>query len=295
MNGGKLTYIVYSPAYHPQSGGTLFLHGLVQALRDLGEEALLWPMAPVYSKGLRGHLNRLLSRSPIYDTAPGLEQALARRSDLRRPHVVIYPELVRGNPLGSKNVVRWLLYKPGLRHPFEFGKDDMFFRVGDICDIPEITGGAPDLLLWKVSPVYRNENRPGRGGVCYMVRKGECKARIPETEVPGALGLDGLAPEEINDAFNRCDTFYSYDEVTMYSQYAAVCGCLSVVIPGLYPSRAEWVAEHELARYGVAYGLDDLEHARQTQHLVEGLLRAEEEKGLETVRNFVALTRARFG
>lgn len=290
-----LTYIVYAPSFNPTSGGTIFLHGLVQTLRDLGEDALLWPMAPVYSKGMRGHLKRFLNPPP-YAAAPGLEDALARRSDLRRPHVVVYPELVQGNPLGSKNVVRWLLYKPGLRHPFEFGSDDMFFRVGEVCDMPEITGGAPDLLLWKVSPVYRNENRPDRGGVCYMVRKGDRKPRIPETEEPGAICLDSLWKEEdINDAFNRCDTFYSYDEVTMYSQYAAVCGCLSVVIPGLYPSRAEWVAEHELARYGVAYGLDDLEHARQTQHLVEGLLRAEEEKGLETVRNFVALTRARFG
>lgn len=290
-----MTYIVVSPAYNPNSGGTIFLHGLVQALHDMGEEAMLWPMAPIYSDGVRGRMKRALRRAPTYETAPGLEQAVARQADLKRPHVVVYPELVRGNPLGSENVVRWLLYKPGLRHPYEFGDNDMFFRVDSMSDLPELTGGAPDLSLWKVNPVYRNENRPDRDGVCYMVRKGEGKDRIPETEVPGAICLDGLSHEEINDAFNRCHTFYSYDEATMYSQYAAVCGCLSVVIPGLYPSRAEWSAEHELARYGVAYGLDDLDHARATRDKVAGLLRAEEEKGRETVRNFITLTRERFG
>ncbi|MDT8345616.1 MAG: hypothetical protein RQ752_14425, partial [Thermohalobaculum sp.] len=124
---------------------------------------------------------------------------------------------------------------------------------------------------------------------------GERKQRITETEAPDAVCVDGMNHEEINDVFNRSDVFYSYDEATMYSQYAALCGCLSVVIPSLFPSRESWVQAHELARYGIAYGLNDLEHAHRTRHLVEGLLKAEESKGRDTVRNFIALTRDRFG
>ena len=89
------------------------------------------------------------------------------------------------------------------------------------------------------------------------------KPRIAETR--GAIPIDGLSHEEIADIFNRCSVFYSYDEATFYSQYAAICGCLSVVVPGLYSSREEWVASHPIARYGVAYGLDDLDHARRVR------------------------------
>jgi hypothetical protein len=88
--------------------------------------------------------------------------------------------------------------------------------------------------------------------------------------------------------------FYSYDEATFYSQFAAICGCLSVVVPGRYRNRQEWTADYQIARYGIAYGLDDLEHARATQHLVIDLLREREQAGEATVDRFIELTRARF-
>ena len=80
----------------------------------------------------------------------------------------------------------------------------------------------------------------------------------------------------------------------MYSQFAALTGCLSVVVPGMYASREEWVAAHEIAKYGVAYGFDDLDHARTTQHLLPDMLAEKETKSLETVERFVALTHERF-
>lgn len=286
-------YIIYAPPYHENSGGTIFQHQLVHELNQMGERALLWAMTPLYKMGLRERLRRRFAPIP-FRTHPDLNTPVAKPTDLTAESVVIYPEIVPGNPLGARNVVRWLLYKPGLRHPYRFGPNDMFFRVGEMSDLLEVTGGAPDLFLWKVNRTYRNEQRPNRNGVCYIVRKGADKPRIPETEAPGAICVDGMSHEQMNDVFNRCHIFYSYDEATMYSQYAAVTGCTSVVIPGLYATREEWVAGHELARYGAAYGLDDIAHAEATKHLVLGLLEAEESKGRETVRRFVELTKARF-
>jgi len=63
----------------------------------------------------------------------------------------------------------------------------MFFRVFEKADMPELTGGADDLFLWKVNRSYRNENRPGRKGCCYITRKGHKKPRIPETEASDAI------------------------------------------------------------------------------------------------------------
>lgn len=294
-----LRYLVVAPPYNPDSGGAIFLHGLVHALNSLGASAALWPIWRPAPRNLRARLRdavrrpSLLWRDRAFATQPDRLTPVAAPGDLRPDSIVVYPEIVLGNPLGARNVVRWLLYRPGLRDPFAFGPNEMFFRAGEMSDLPELTGGAPELFLWQINPAYRNEGRTDRSGACFLVRKGAAKPRIPQTE--GAIQIDGLSHAETAAIFNRCEVFYSYDEASFYSQYAAICGCLSVVVPGLYPSREAWVKEHPPARYGVAYGLADLDHARATQSRAIELLQAQEAAGLDSVRQFLALTDARFG
>ena len=78
-----------------------------------------------------------------------------------------------------------------------------------------------------------------RSGSCYLVRKGRDKTPV---HPPDAIRVDGLPHEEVAKIFARCERFYCYDEATMFSQFAVLCGCLSIVIPGIYQSRADWVA-----------------------------------------------------
>lgn len=295
MGSGKRNYIIYTWPWSEDKGGVMFMHQLAHELNEQGETALLWRIGPIIPLGLRGRLRWLRTRGPML-THPALNTPLARRRDLTADSIVIYPELVPGNPLKAKNVVRWLLYKPGLRHPYDFGPDEMFFRVSEMFDLPEVTGGAPDLNLYSIHPAYRNESRPGRKGTCYMVRKGDAKPRIPDTETAEAICIDGMSHEQINEVFNRCDRFYSYDEATMFSLFAALCGCQSIVVPGLYDSHDEWVQNNSVFRYGVAYGTApaELAHADATRDLLLEDLRAREAEGSETVRRFVELTKKRF-
>jgi hypothetical protein len=172
----------------------------------------------------------------------------------------------------------------------------MFVRAAPLFDIPEITGGASDLVAWRFNRAYRNENRTDRQGVCYMLRKGRTKPRIPATEVASAIQVDGLSHTELNDVFNRCETFYSYDEATMYSQYAAVCGCTSIVVPGMFRDREEWVKSHKFGRFGIAYGASDeeLQHARATRETVAQVLQDQENESIESVKAFVSRVNERF-
>jgi len=294
----KPRYLVVAPSYSPDSGGAIFLHQLVHALNMLGTTAALWPIKRMPRVGIAAKARAIWRRPHIlwrdspFAVSQALNTPIAPRDAFCSGSIVVYPEIVLGNPLGAQNVVRWLLYRPGLRNPYRFGPNEIFFRAGEMSDLPELTGGAPELFLWKLNAAYRNMGRTDRKGTCFLVRKGVDKARIPETE--GAIPIDDLPHEKVAEIFNRCEVFYSYDEASFYSQYAAICGCLSVVVPGLYRSRSEWVQNHPIARYGIAYGLDDLDHARATQHRVIDLLRAQEEAGLETVRQFISLTEARF-
>ena len=292
MTRPGLKYVVAAPPYHENNGGSLFLHHLVDRLNRMGEQAVIWPMPPIVKPDRRTRLRNLIF-PPKFDLSADLDTPLSKRPVIDEQTVVVYPEVVIGNPLGARNVVRWLMYKPGLMFPYEFGDNELFFTVGTMSDMPEVTGGAQHLHVWIVNPAYRNEGRSDRSGACYIVRKGHAKARIPQTA--DALLIDGLPHSEVNRIFNRCETFYSYDEATMYSQYAAICGCTSIVIPGLYRDRDEWVKENGLARYGIAYGLDDVGHARATRHLTEGVLKERAESSAATIRAFVETTHRQFG
>ncbi|NND19573.1 MAG: hypothetical protein HKN98_13435 [Silicimonas sp.] len=287
-----MKYIVSAPPYDETNGGAIFQHLLVHTLNGLGETACLWPQPPIYRKSKR---ERLLALFQTYATSPDFDTPVFRGKSAPADAIVVYPEVVLGNPLKAAHVVRWLLYRPGVRHPYEFTENEMFFHCGEFFDVPEITGGAPELSMWYRNRTYRNENRPDRKGVCYIVRKGDKKPRLPETETPDAVQIDDMTHAQVNEVFNRSETFISYDEATTYSQFAAICGCDSIIVPGFYDSHEEWAATHPLGRYGVSYGFDHLDHARATRHKVIGMMDAQEKDSVESVRNFVRLTKERFG
>lgn len=286
------TYVICAPSYSPENGGSMFLHALADGLNAMGERAVISPMGPLRRPALRTRVRQAFRRPPPFRLSGAPGTRLATRDDLRADPVVVYPEVVLGNPLGARKVARWLLYKPGLRNPYRFGKDEVFFAASEACDLPELTGGAPRLFLWQRNAAYTNRNLPGRAGTCFLVRKGDAKPRIPETD--GAVCIDGMSHAEVAEVFNRCETFYSYDEASMYSLYAAICGCLSIVVPGRFAGHDDYVAQRPIARFGVSYGMENLDHARATRDRVEGNLDALQAEGQETLRDFVRLTRTAF-
>jgi hypothetical protein len=168
----------------------------------------------------------------------------------------------------------------------------MYFKAGNFSDDLAVTGGAPLLTAWQINPVYSNRGSVNRSGTCYMIRKGRDRDIVHDLD--RSICLDGKSHAEIADTFNRCEVFYCYDEMTMYSQYAALCGCLSVVIPKYFTSHDDYVTTRRIARFGVSYGFDHFDHARATQHLVAGLLEEMARESDATIERFVELTQERF-
>ncbi|KQZ30769.1 hypothetical protein ASD50_17290 [Mesorhizobium sp. Root552] len=288
------TYVIVAPQYCDSSGGNIFLHRLANELACIGERAVLWPMGSKPRSLALDALHRMARRKSGYKMMPDTAARLAHSDDLHRNAIVVYPEVVMGNPLGAKRVVRWLMYPPKLRGTAaSFGPNDLFFKVSDFSDDVGLTGGAALLQLFSVHPAYTDYGNKDRNGTCYMVRKQADKPILhdPDRDVC----LDGLDHETIADQFNRCERFICYDEATIYAQFAALCGCLPIVVPGFYQDRAAWAAHRPIAKNGVAFGLDDTDHAIKTRHLLAEDLRKIELEGRVTVRNFVERTKRAFG
>ena len=70
------------------------------------------------------------------------------------------------------------------------------------------------------------------------------------------------------DYFKKKDFFLTFDPFTFMSIIASLCGCTSVVkkIHGL--NFNEWVNGDPFNKYGVAYGLEGIEYANKTRHLL---------------------------
>ena len=292
--GEEPNYIVVAPEWSETNGGAIFLHRLVHELRRAGEEAAIYPLLSTETAGYKKRLKKLIRREG-FATSPLLDTPVWSKRRLPCNAIVVYPEIVKGNPLNAINVARWLLYPPGKLpgRPKSFDPSEVFFKVSDFSDDVSITGGAQPLALWWVHPAYVDMGLSTRSGSCYMMRKGENRTVVHDLH--GCRLLDGLSHTEIAAAFNQAEVFYCYDDATMYSLYAALCGCTSIVIPDHYENREQWTLDRPIARYGVGYGLGDAAHADSTRHLVRAHLRMKEAKSREQVINFIEATRTRFG
>lgn len=297
-------YIVVAPSYDENDGGSIVLHQLCHELNIQGEHARLWPMERLRprKRSVSARFKTLVGRrkggdwSDVHYRCNGaLRTPLAGYNDVGPEDIVVYPEVIAGNPLRATTVVRWLLHRPGYHtNVVDYSPGDLFFKFDDFSENVSVTGGgARRLFLFTVNEHYRRRGLrdEDRQGSCYMLRKADAKQLVHDTSE--SVLLDGKSHKEIAEIFNRTKYFYCYDEATMYSQFAAICGCISIVIPVTFGSRSEWVEKHPLSKYGVAYGMDDIAHARETRHLVRRYLQELEQESRSTVRQFIQFTRQR--
>lgn len=297
---------VNTPAFNETIGGTIVLHYLVHRLRNIGIEAYVYPILYVdeYPKWPRMALKRRLTiflrylvrriRNLRFRTHPSMDTPIAPKAILR-DSIVVYPEIVSGNPLNAKHVVRWLLHKPGFfKKDVFFGADELTFfyqeafRVGhDWVD--------PDNLLrlrWVRDDIYFDKGLTERSGACRLIRKGKITgAVIPEDD--DAIIVDGMSHEETAEIFNRCKYLYCHDPYTMYSFYAAVCGCIPIVMPQPGISREQWRATYPF-KHGIAYGIEEAQWASDTREELLKEFAAQQLLEDEMIENFVKKLDANF-
>jgi len=94
-----------------------------------------------------------------------------------------------------------------------------------------------------------------------------------------------LSHKEISKIFKKVKTFISYDPYTAYSNFAALCGAESVVIPDDNVKIDQWYSDEE-NRYGLAYGFENINESLKTTHLLLEKIKKQESYNLLQVSEF---------
>ena len=250
----KKPFIIYTYDYSPGVGGIKVMHKLCDILNNMGYEAYLMPI----------HIREDFYVCDDYNTPLITQEVL---DDLDNA-IVIYPEGIKYNPLNAKNVVRWILGPSRQEDAETYSKSDLIYWYMDYY-CTEYLGQVENKLFISEfhDDMFLNHNW-NREGSCYTFRKSNPTQLIhPSNSIfipfEGAGNLTGLV-----ELFNKTEKFYSYDTYTFLSVQAAMCGCISIVVPDPNITKEQWLAGSRLSKYGMAYGEEDIPRALETLPLL---------------------------
>ena len=167
--------------------------------------------------------------------------------------IVLYPEMVYGNFLHAKNVVRWLLYTYKYEaDPMAYSKNDLFICYREVFNNEHLN---PKKYYVQINyfnhSLYRQYNFGERKGICFVIRKGYNRKDLPK-QLNGPV-IDNLSEEDKVKVLNQCKYCYFYDTQTFYTSISAVCGCIPIVI--MEPGKT--IQDYRGGKdnpYGIAYG-----------------------------------------
>lgn len=247
-------YYIMAPRWYRASAGIRVVHMLCDALVRSGQEAYI----------------HTTSANPELMTPPLTHDVFKFHEDHGSEPIVVYPEVVSGNPLGGNVVVRYLLNRPGfIDGDGQFDGDDLVFAFAR--DL--LPHGAPQDRVLFLPPfdmrVFCPPEDPAKripGKVCYYQGRGGQTTIDPALLREDSVQITRDYPqswEALADLFQQCEYFYCTESSALAGE-AALCGCISVVVPNRWAPRA--IGENETQGLGVAWGNtpEQIQWARDT-------------------------------
>jgi len=310
----KLKFVIVSP--RQRGGGPIVMHALCKYLVKLGHKARIFYIGPYdYRKGKKFKFYKDLIRYNFDEMVLGIKKLFTSKEKalkddkftgyvnltikgckrkllpcVSKNTIVIYPESVYGNFLKAKNVVRWFLYHNRYAGDSNaFGENDLFVTYRDVFNDENLNPKNNKLYMAYYNlDLYKRTNYGERSGKCYIIRKGKDRPDLP-SEFDGVV-IDDLAEAQKVKVFNECETCISYDTQSAYSSIAAICGCLSIVVPEKGKSRADYEKGDD-KNFGIAFGFSEkeIDYAKKTQELALKSYEERNKSGELETQDFVKL------
>jgi hypothetical protein len=281
-----MKFLIYSFNYDWKSGGNQVLHDLGKILSQDYTTYVFGTTTVFDSKAICVNIDK------------------AKEIAIEDNVITIYPEVISGNPFKAKNVVRYVLYYPGWHAgDKEYSDDELIITYFN--EYVKDTKYDNAFVLTVLNPklnIMRNHNKK-RNKIGLLVRK--CKDFDYKMNLLNQYKhLLKLPVISIDDEINKCtdiralskiyntiSLFISFDIHTYHSTMAALCGCISVVIPSKEISSEEF---YNVTKYGVAYGFENIDFAKLTHSKMIDDLKQMEQNTFTQCDKFVELVKSHF-
>lgn len=307
-------FVIVSPRQN--NGGSIVLHNLCKILSDMGYNACIFSPYCFRDEGYikcviktleynikdfikytLAHLfpNRFKNNKKFETylnyTVRGYKRKLL--PFVGKNTIVVYPEVIHGNMLHAKNVVRWFLYyNPFKNDETAYDDNDMFICYRRIFNDENLNPHGLEVCTpYFDSEFYCQTNFGERHGKCYIVRKGKNRPDLPK-EFDGPV-IDDLLEKEKVEVLNKCEYCIIYDTQSLYSSIASCCGCISVVVPEEGKTAKDYVSDEH---YGIAYGFSDeqIKYSIETRELRVKSLKTINERSRTSAEKFIEYCREYF-
>lgn len=276
INNQSNPYYIYAPSYSPTSAGIKALHLLCHHLNTKGYPAFLATTSEYHYK------TNLDLITPI-----ATQEIVNFHQQNKKTPIVIYPDVVKGNPLNSKCTVRYLLHYAGfLGGDSTFEKDDLIFtytkKISQKLGIEN-----PQILFMPICNTdifYPPAPTSPRKGSCFYASKYKLfhGAELSDltknsTEITRDLP-DSQTTLEVADLLRKSEYFYTYEDTSLITE-SILCGCPVVIIKNKFFE--EPLAKYELGMEGCTFDSDP-----QSIKSANELIPVAQKKFFEAVENF---------
>lgn len=219
--------LIAAPPYTTTSAGIRVLHELADALVSLGYDASLLIMS-----GGQFHIaneprffSNNLKRTPISNN-------LEKIGEILRDGILVYPEIVSGNPLGARHVVRWFLNKEATMtgQPTNYTQEDFCLAYHRLF--------KPDAHDFLLKPSFASHFHSG-GTLQAMERavdltyEGKTPESIRAFTIPNSIRINRGWPSsqtELATLLRSTRYFFSWDSVSAINIEALLSGAIPVLL-----------------------------------------------------------------
>jgi hypothetical protein len=262
-------FVIAAPDNTKIHGGVVALHRLCDRLNASGCEAYIEPLGE--ATGI---------------TRPGWNTPLWPYRDFDDA-VVIYPEIVTGNPFGARRIVRWLLNRPAWftgevmdEHP-----DDLIITFS-----PQIAPDYPCISMPLVDPtLFFPKDVPGRGDLLW-IGKGQVPDSLDRSTMTLITSQWPSTRASFASLLRNADVLYTCDWLTAVIGEALMCATPVVLVGDQSWERSEisqWPGMTWYDEDGLARARDDAFNFYP--HYIDSVERVD-----ETIRYFLAVVERHF-
>lgn len=250
----KYFFVFYTPLLDYNCGGIVAIHNLVKLINqqnNINYKAKIFNIENIKYTSEFCSPNDFITKEEINDNC-----------------IIIYPEIIKDNPLNSKNVIRWILLEMGIESGLETITS---WKETDLICNWESDDKSSILRYHYINKIFKKEENCKRNLKICLIKKGRLIHNMNEQREllkTSDFLLDDIVGKQhhkyfdilteqnftkdeleyiknlINNEgeesqiekiicffFNRCEIFYTFDPKTMWIVYALKCGCPVVIIP----------------------------------------------------------------